>query len=962
MRLASLPRLGASASAGYISSATAATVPSNYISSASLTSTVQGLGNAGYLSTVQASFFVSTVQGLGTSSYVSSASLTSTIQGLGTAGYLSTVQASFFVSTVQGLGTATYVSSASLTSTVQGLGRAGYLSTVQASFFVSTVQGLGTATYVSSASLTSTVQGLGRAGYLSTVEASFFVSTVQGLGTSRYVSSASLTSSIQGLGSSGYLSTVQPSFFVSTVQGLGSASYISSLSLISSIQGLGTAGYVSTSRTLFSTISTYSLTSYGTTTFNATPQETIWVAGGNGASAASNIIWSSNGSNWFPATTGGFTTAVYGVAYNGSIWLASGVGGSANCNIQWSPDGMNWNPTTSGGFCNSGIGGGLAWNGSIWVAGGTGGPTLGGAGSTNSNLLWSSNGLVWNATSNAQSLNVNSVAWNGTYFLSGGADSNSGIKISGDGKTWSNTNSASNGYRGLAWNGRIWVACVINVSVIGFQFSGDGINWSNALTGGTFSNSSYSVAWNGYMFVGGGQTTTFSNTIQWSMDGMNWNGATTGGFNTGLLGIAWNGSFWVAVGNGGSAASNQQYSYDGKNWLPGAGTTSNAGRCVAYSVTNTPDIATSNLNFYLQGQPTYLTSTHQVFTTTDNLILDSVVYINNASNAVGINTANPLYQLDVNGSANISGNLLIGSNIGLGGCNTPQYPLDIAGTNAAHFGINSNAGIWIHTTSNGYTSIKQSGGNSVGGMYADFQALGDGLHWGYNALYSNGAVVLPGVGAGSSRITTTYGAIGLYTGKAGSAPSTLAMYIANAGDLPYNYIGLGKTNPATQLDLSTDGARKLTTTAWTTGSDMRIKKNIVDANLQRCLELVSSINLKYFEWDEVAMSTIVDDKRSLGFIAQDIEEVFPNAVFCTSTFGYDDFKNLNVDQIFKAHFGATKQMLTVSDNQQSTIQGQQTETQVLLSTTQGQSIQILTLQTSYDTLLSQVSTLIGKST
>jgi hypothetical protein len=110
---------------------------------------------------------------------------------------------------------------------------------------VSTVQGLGTATYVSSASLISSIQGLGRAGYLSTVQASFFVSTVQGLGLTGFVSSASLTSTIQGLGASGYLSTVQPSFFVSTVQ------------------GLGTAGYISSPNVLVSTISTFSLTSYG---------------------------------------------------------------------------------------------------------------------------------------------------------------------------------------------------------------------------------------------------------------------------------------------------------------------------------------------------------------------------------------------------------------------------------------------------------------------------------------------------------------------------------------------------------------------------------------------------------------------------------------------------------------------------------------------------------------------------
>jgi hypothetical protein len=113
------------------------TAGGNGVYESELVSTVQGLGRAGYVSSLS---LVSTVQGLGTAGYVSSLSLVSTVQGLGTAGYISSIGPEV-VSTVQGLGTAGYVSTLSLVSTVQGLGTAGYISTLS---LISTVQGLRT--------------------------------------------------------------------------------------------------------------------------------------------------------------------------------------------------------------------------------------------------------------------------------------------------------------------------------------------------------------------------------------------------------------------------------------------------------------------------------------------------------------------------------------------------------------------------------------------------------------------------------------------------------------------------------------------------------------------------------------------------------------------------------------------------------------------------------------------------
>jgi hypothetical protein len=114
----------------------------------------------------------------------------------------------------------------------------------------------------------------------------------------------------------------------------------------------------------------------------------------------------------------------------------------------------------------------------------------------------------------------------------------------------------------------------------------------------------------------------------------------------------------------------------------------------------------------------------------------------------------------------------------------------------------------------------------------------------------------------------------------------------------YGAVGLGVTPTTQELDLSTDLARKLTTSTWTTGSDIRIKTNIETANLVRCAEIVDTVDLKYFEW-----KTPTEDHHSLGWIAQEVQHVFPNSVVPDS----EGTLMLNSDQLIKVLYGALKQ-------------------------------------------------------
>ena len=84
----------------------------------------------------------------------------------------------------------------------------------------------------------------------------------------------------------------------------------------------------------------------------------------------------------------------------------------------------------------------------------------------------------------------------------------------------------------------------------------------------------------------------------------------------------------------------------------------------------------------------------------------------------------------------------------------------------------------------------------------------------------------------------------------------------------------------------------------------------MSAKLQMCYDTVKSIDLKYFKWNFPTESNVVpDDKHSLGFIAQEVKTVFPNAVSESNSYGYSDFLSLNTDQILKAMYGALKQTM-----------------------------------------------------
>jgi hypothetical protein len=125
------------------------------------------------------------------------------------------------------------------------------------------------------------------------------------------------------------------------------------------------------------------------------------------------------------------------------------------------------------------------------------------------------------------------------------------------------------------------------------------------------------------------------------------------------------------------------------------------------------------------------------------------------------------------------------------------------------------------------------------------------------------------------------------------------------------FAGAASGANAYKLQLATDSAAKPFTNTWTIASDQRIKTNIVNADLDICYSTIKATPLRYFEWDPQYYSNeVTTDRHSLGFIAQEIKPVFPKAVdILPSLYDLPNFHTLNVDQIYKSHYGATQHLL-----------------------------------------------------
>ena len=100
-------------------------------------------------------------------------------------------------------------------------------------------------------------------------------------------------------------------------------------------------------------------------------------------------------------------------------------------------------------------------------------------------------------------------------------------------------------------------------------------------------------------------------------------------------------------------------------------------------------------------------------------------------------------------------------------------------------------------------------------------------------------------------------------------------------------------------------------TAWAIPSDRRIKDNIVKASYDKCFDNVKNIDLYRFNFKDNAVNT--NDFNQLGFIAQEVQSVYPKAVEVNKiqdkTGEIPDLLSLNTTQIKYTLYGAVKHLL-----------------------------------------------------
>ena len=290
---------------------------------------------------------------------------------------------------------------------------------------------------------------------------------------------------------------------------------------------------------------------------------------GNVSGSVNTLAYSEDGKNWTTIIDIKFTgTSSYcrSITWSASSYKFIAVGSWQNTEnpaqpfgIATSVDGKIWTPNYVAAFNGYGvIANSLRENtvtipSNLNIAVGTGNYTI--AYSEDDGITWT--GIANTSPSPALFSNAYSVVFNGKIWVVGGEGNNT-IAYSRTGKDWTgiSNNSINSPFkdgacRGLAWDGKRFVGVGLGISApYSIETSEDGICWTGVEDSTTICQGFNGVAWNGRIFVAVGNVNSgLNNSIATSQDGKIWipvlNSTTV--FSGIGNGVAWNGEIWVAV-------------------------------------------------------------------------------------------------------------------------------------------------------------------------------------------------------------------------------------------------------------------------------------------------------------------------------------------------------------------------------------------------------------------------------
>jgi hypothetical protein len=305
--------------------------------------------------------------------------------------------------------------------------------------------------------------------------------------------------------------------------------------------------------------------------------------------------------------------------------------------------------------------------------------------------------------------------------------------------------------------------------------------------------------------------------------------------------------------------------------------------------------------------------------------------VDGSTGNVGIGITNPAEKLDVNGGLIVRGRGYVNNN-------SETYALNVScpdsfngdGSSVIYSNsINLKAGdlIWGGDARSHGCQIRIGGGRST--MAAiDHSEI---------RMYTGGSERVTILGNGNVGIGITDPSAKLdVSGNVRIMPSgtnNVSFNIEASGDYAWNYFRLisgdyssdsqGFCNTISffsKLRFTGDLIYKPTAGGFLGWSDMRIKENIIDADLDRCCQIIESLPLKrYTLKKDIFTSNQVSDRSRLGWLAQDIKPIFPKAVhvnrleYTTSDNQkqvIDDALAVDLEQINAITYGAVRKLIT----------------------------------------------------
>ena len=109
---------------------------------------------------------------------------------------------------------------------------------------------------------------------------------------------------------------------------------------------------------------------------------------------------------------------------------------------------------------------------------------------------------------------------------------------------------------------------------------------------------------------------------------------------------------------------------------------------------------------------------------------------------------------------------------------------------------------------------------------------------------------------------------------------------------------------------------------WSTVSDRRIKENIEKASYDKCYDNINKLELYRFNYI-AELKNINKDLKQLGYIAQEVQDIFPKAVstqeFHNDNLSISNMLSIDIAQINYSLYGTVKKLIEIDNNTEGRI-------------------------------------------